>query len=165
MTTIETTEVFDAIRRGYSDFANASDEEILDYFDAVDANALTGHISNIKGILFEQEYVEALKNEGINAELFETTNHPDSDISVFDENGNVIETLQLKATDDPNYISKTLETLPDDVTMVVTSEVADSFSKEVVDSGISDTLLEEAVSDAIVPVSPISIIGWFFGIF
>ena len=162
---ITDTDVFDAVRRGYGDLSDAGDEEILDYFEAADADALAGHLNNIKGILFEREYASTLQENGIDARLFDTTNHPVSDIAVYDDEGDIVETMQLKATDDAGYISETLETLPDDVTVVATSEVADSFGDEVVDSGISDALLEEAVADAILPISPISMIGWFFGLF
>jgi hypothetical protein len=35
----------------------------------------------------------------------------------------------------------------------------------VIDSGISDTVLEEAIGDVIMPISPLSVVGWFFGVF
>ena len=157
--------VFEAVRRGYSDLAEASDEEILDYFAAEDPEALAGHLNNVKGILFEQAYLDELHEEGVDAELFEATNHPVSDIAVHDESGMVAEELQLKATDNSSYISETLETLPDDVELVATTEVADHFGDEVIDSGISDALLEEVVADTLVPIRPISVIGWLFGFF
>ena len=47
------SEVFEAIRRGYNDLENATDDEIIDYFENSSSEELTGHISNIKGILFE----------------------------------------------------------------------------------------------------------------
>jgi len=164
-TEITDADVFEAIRRGYTDLADASDEEILDYFEAVDGASLQGHIGNIKGILFEQEYVKQLQETGVDAQLFEETNHPESDIAIYDEDCEMIEELQLKATQNPSYIDETLQELPEDITVVTTSEVADRFGDEVVDSGISETLLEESISETINPISPFSVIGWCFGVF
>ena len=163
-TIIEESEVFDVVRRGYNNLSNASDEEILEYFEAVDIESLSGHVGNIKGMLFEHEYAEQLQAEGIDARVFEQTNHPLSDIGIY-ENGELVNELQLKATQNPSYIDETLSELPSDIAVVTTSEVADSFSDEVINSGISETLLEESVSEVIMPISPLSVIGWCFGVF
>jgi len=165
MNTVSSEEVFEAVRRGYGELAEASDQEILEHFSAVDAESVQGHLNNVKGILFEEEYLDELHGEGVDAELFEATNHPVSDIGILGDDGEVLHELQLKATDNAHYISETLETLPEEVDLVATTEVADAFGEEVIDSGISDTLLEEAVGEVLFPVSPVSVIGWFFGIF
>jgi hypothetical protein len=54
-TDISEEEVFEAIRRGYNDLENATDDEIINYFENSNSEELAGHISNIKGILFENE--------------------------------------------------------------------------------------------------------------
>ena len=164
MAEIAREEVFEAIRRGYGDLENASEDEILEFFQAKDIESLSGDINNIKGILFEQEYARDLQEDGVDARLFEETNHPVSDIGIF-EDGEMIEELQLKATSNPSYIEETLGEMPEDVAVVTTSEVAEHFDGEVIDSGISDTVLEEAIGDMIIPISPLSVVGWFFGIF
>jgi hypothetical protein len=164
MAEIVKDEVLEAIRRGYSELQNASEDEILEYFQAKDVESLSGDISNIKGILFEQEYARDLQENGVDARLFEETNHPISDIGIF-EDGIMVEELQLKATSNPSYIEETLNEMPEDVTVVATSEVASNFEDEVIDSGISDAVLEEAIEEVIMPISGISILGWFFGIF
>ena len=57
-----------------------------------------------------------------------------------------------------------------DLAIVTTSEVAAAFDPGIVtDSGITDASLEQAVGetlfdDVVNPVSPLSIIGWFFGL-
>ena len=77
--------------------------------------------------------------------------------------------LQLKATDSVSYINVTLEEHPD-VAIVATSEVAAHFDSEmVIDSGISEAVLEDAVAETLLgevvnPVSPLSVLGWFFGL-
>ncbi len=155
---IEEQEVFEAVRRGYNDLSDATDNEVIDYFADIDDESWTGHMSNIKGILFEQEYVDKLGDEGVEAALFEHTNHPDTDIQIF-EDGSVVEELQLKATDSVSYISSTLTENPD-IAIVATTEVASSFETEmVIDSEISNVVLEEVIVDTIVPISPFGF-GW-----
>jgi len=161
---IEQSEVYDAIRRGYSNLANADEATIDAYFSSVDSESISGHIGNIKGILFEQEYAEQLQENGVDAMVYEETNHPLSDIGIY-EDGELVEELQLKATQNPSYIDETLAELPEDISVVTTSEVAEDFGDEVINSGISETLLEESVSEVIMPVSPFSVIGWCFGVF
>lgn len=160
--------VFDSVRRGYNQFEQASNDEIVAYFDAVDPDSMGGHISNIKGILFEQVYVDQLSEQGVEASVFAATNHPGVDVSVFDDSGLATE-LQLKATDSVAYINTTLADNPD-ITIVATSEVASGMNNElVINSGIEDVALENAVSEtlldeAISPVNPLSMVGWLFGL-
>ena len=155
---IEEQEVFEAVRRGYGDLSDATDGEVIDYFADIDDESWTGHMSNIKGILFEQEYVDMLGEEGVEAALFEHTNHPDTDLQIF-EDGSVVEELQLKATDSASYLTSTLAENPD-IAIIATTEVASGFDTDmVIDSGISDAVLEEAIVDSIVPVTPFGL-GW-----
>ena len=146
---ITNEEVFEAIRRGYNDLANASDEVIIEYFEGLDAESLQGHISNIKGILFEEEYVDILSSQGVDAEMFEETNHPISDIAIY-EDGEVIEEIQLKATDSVSYINETLAENPD-IDIVATSEVASKFedNAKIIDGGIENEELKDGIVDTL----------------
>ncbi|OEE74112.1 hypothetical protein [Vibrio genomosp. F6] len=189
---IAQSSVFDAVRRGYNELELASNDEILDYFSDVIPDAMSGHISNIKGIVFEQEVVTALNEQGMDAMLFEATNHPVSDIALMSD-GDIAAEMQLKATDSVAYINETLAENPD-IPIIVTSEVANCFdSAMVIDSGIDNVALDEAVSevltgeianhvgesvasdvaseglaelvaDVALPISPIGIIGALFGL-
>jgi len=165
---IDSDSVFDAVKRGYSELDQASNSEIENYFADINPEAMVGHIGNIKGILFEQQYVEALEETGIQAKVFEATNHPTVDIAIF-ENGEVINELQLKATNSVAYIHTTLEEHPD-IPIVVTTEVAQHFqSKLIIDSGIEEALLELAITDTLVdevvnPFSPLSLVSWLFSL-
>ena len=165
---IEDYEVFDAVRRGYSDFEYSDDNEIRNYFADIDADSAMGHVSNIKGILFEMEYVDTLAAKGIEAEIFEATNHPVTDIMIMD-GLEVVDEMQLKATGSVTYINETLEAHPD-VPVVVTTEVAASFDTDmVIDSGIENAALEDAVTSTLIdevvnPVSPVSVFFWLFGL-
>ena len=140
--------VFDAVRRGCTDLQEASPQEICEYFSTLNAAAFAGHVNNIKGIVFEQEVVEALNDSGLTAGLFAQTNHPDTDIFVLDESEAIID-FQLKATDSIQYISSTLEDNPD-IPIIATSEVAAHFSNDVVlDSGLSNEELTDLVTDTL----------------
>ena len=100
--------------------------------------------------------------------MFELTNHPGADITIF-EDGEVINELQMKATDSMSYISTTIEENPD-IAIVATNEVASAFgSAMVIDSEIENAVLESSVletltDDAVNPVSPLSILGWLIGL-
>ncbi|AEX22831.1 hypothetical protein [Vibrio sp. EJY3] len=189
---IAQSSVFDAVRRGYNELELASNDDILDYFSDVDPDAMSGHISNIKGIVFEQEVVTALNDQGMDTLLFEATNHPVSDIALMSD-GDIAAEVQLKATDSVSYINETLAE-NSDIPIIVTSEVADSLdSTLVIDSGIDNVVLDDTVSEVLtgeifnnvgesvasdvvsegladlvgdiaLPISPIGIIGALFGL-
>ena len=165
---IAPSEVFEAVQRGYNELETASNAEIIDYFSSIDDEAVAGHVSHIKGILFEQEYLDLLEVQGIEAQVFEATNHPVTDIAIMDGD-DVVHELQLKATDSSSYIDATLEEHPD-IEIVATTEVASGFDADLVtDSGIEDAALEQAVTDTMFdevvnPISPISVIGWLIGL-
>jgi hypothetical protein len=165
---INPAEVYDSVRRGYSDLSGLSDGEISNYFSEIEGSSVSSHVSNIKGILFEQQYVDGLAAQGIHAEVFEATNHPVVDVAVY-SGDEIVNELQLKATESASYINTTLAENPD-VPIVVTSEVAaDIDSDMVIDSGISEATLEDAVSDTLMdevvnPISPLSLITWALGL-
>jgi hypothetical protein len=106
--------------------------------------------------------------KGIEAEIFEATNHPVTAIMIMD-GLEVVDEMQLKATGSVTYINETLEAHPD-VPVVVTAEVAASFDTDmVIDSGIENAALEDAVTCTLIdevvnPVNPLSVLGWLFGL-
>ncbi|RLA80884.1 MAG: hypothetical protein DRG78_10145 [Epsilonproteobacteria bacterium] len=149
---IERDEIFEAVRRGYSELENSTNSEILEYFSLSSANELKGHISNIKGILFEQEVQDKLNSNDIESNIFEKTNHPDSDLQIL-ENGFVVEEVQLKATNSTSYINEALAENPNNL-IIATTEVANTIGKEqVIDSGISNEELRNSVIETIRPES------------
>jgi len=162
---IQEEDVFDAVRRGFNDLEELSNDEIFEYFENIEPESISGYASNIKGILFEQEYVEKLELEGIHAEMFEATNHPLTDIAIF-EDGEIVNELQLKATESVSYINAALKENPD-IVIVATSEVAQKIGSDmVIDSGIEEAVLESVISDTLFPISPIGIgIGLLTGFF
>lgn len=161
-------DVFEAVRRGYNSLEYASADEIEAYFSAVDTESVVGHASHIKGILFEQEFVESLMADGVEASLFEATNHPVTDVMVFGGLDGVSE-LQLKATDTLSYVTGAMQDDPD-VLFAVTSEVASEIGPDIlIDTGISNTALESAIEDtlfdeALSPFGAFSLLRFLIGI-
>ena len=186
--------VFESVRRGYNELEDADNHEIISYFEDIEPDAMIGHISNIKGIVFEQEVVNALNEQDLDAMMFEATNHPFSDIALMSE-GDIATEIQLKATDSTSYINETLE-LHSDIPIISTSEVALQIDNPlVIDSGLDNESLGQAVTDVLsggslidtasevgsdvvseglvevigesllpIPISPIGIIAACFGI-
>ena len=155
-------DVFDAVRRGYRELESASRHEITAYFDAIETTDILGHSNHIKGILFEQEYVDALETSGIAASLFEATNHPGTDVMLFGGIDGTTE-IQLKATDSVSYVTGAMEEDPE-IVFAVTSEVAAQIGADVViDAGIENAALESAVADTLFEeaVSPFGALSLF----
>lgn len=161
-------DVFDAVRRGYSSLAEAHPDEITEYFSHIDDQSVIGHVNNIKGILFEQAYVEDLASQGVEAALFEAVNHPVSDVLVFGDL-DVVTELQLKATDSASYIADAMMDDPES-TFVVTSEVVAHFASDVVvDAGIENAALESVVEETLFsevfnPFSAFSVLRFLLGV-
>ena len=158
-------DVFESVRRGYSELESRTESEILDYFSGIDIEEQMGHVNNIKGILFEKVYVDKLAVNDIEAQVFEATNHPVTDIAVLDD-GIVINELQLKATDSVGYINATLEQNPE-IEIVATTEVASVMDSEmVIDSEITNSSLEDSVTDTLFSdsINPVSPLGWLLGL-
>lgn len=145
-----TPSILDAIRRGYPELQESQPSEIIDYFNELNEDSFGGHVSNIKGIFFEQILVDDLQKNGVQAFLFEHANHPDSDI--FIDATLEIDPLefQVKSTDSVSYISSTLEDNPD-IPIITTSEVASHFDDNsiVINSGVSNEDLTDATTDAL----------------
>lgn len=140
--------VFDSVRRGYTELEYASPNDINQYFDDIEPEAMIGHISNIKGIVFEQQVTDALNEQGLDVLMFETTNHPVSDIAIMSD-GDITAEVQLKATDSTSYINETLAEYPD-IPIIATSEVANNIDNAmVIDSGISNEALTQTVTETI----------------
>jgi hypothetical protein len=140
--------VFDSVRRGYNDLGTASNDDIIAHFDTIDPDAMVGHVSNIKGIVFEQQVVDALNEQGVDSVMFEETNHPITDIAIMSD-GDIAAEMQLKATDNVSYINETLAEHPD-VPIIVTSEIADKMDHPmVIDSGIDNAELTHAVTETL----------------
>ena len=131
------------IARSRSDLddMSASIAEIDDYVDSFEADPerLGGLLSNIKGIHRELEVCDQLNesNDEIFYRLAPETNNPDADIYGYDAEGNVVQQIQVKMTEDPEYIRTTLQDLPEGVQLISGVEMAAEFPGQVLDVGLS----------------------------
>lgn len=145
---MQTELIFDSVRRGYSELESAGNQQIIDYFADLSPDAMAGHISNIKGIAFEQDVVRRLAQGGIDASVFEATNYPVVDIAIWND-GDIAMEAQIKATDNVSYINATLDAHPD-VPIIATSEVANAVEDpNVIDGYLSNEDLTLAVESAL----------------
>ena len=132
-----------AIARSRSDLddISASIAEIDDYVDGFEnaPERLSGLLSNIKGIYGELEVRDQLNesNYGIFYCLALDTSNPDVDIYGYDAEGNVVQQIQVKMTEDPEYIRTTLQDLPEGVQLISGVEMAVEFPGQVLDVGLS----------------------------
>ena len=136
-----------ALRRSAKKFEDASIEEIGEILDSYDENQIPGLVNNVKGILFELEFVEIENNDGdsIFAYQFEQTNYPTYDIQLIDEQTGATEEIQLKATSSASYVKNWMDEHGENI--VVTDEVAEELGLDVV--GINNEELEVRVEDFI----------------
>jgi hypothetical protein len=119
-------------------------------------DALQGAVNTAKGKYFEYLVVEKLNQgiqvgplmleEGQRAVLASSMTQPGWDLQIVDEQGLVVEYLQLKATDSIGYIKSALDRYPD-IQILATGEVG--HSGLVLDSGISDQALRDQVSEGV----------------
>ncbi len=133
------------LRRSAKKFEDASVEEIGEILNSYDDNQIPGLVNNVKGILFELEYVEIENSDGdsIFAYQFEQTNYPTYDVQLIDEQTGEIAEIQLKATNSASYVKSWMDEHGDNI--VVTDEVAEELGLEGV--GISNEELEVKVED------------------
>lgn len=144
----------------------AQTETFSDAVARMSSDELVGLVSGVKGKLFELELVDHLNSgglpDGYHAEIAGSATQPGWDIRVLDENGQVSELLQAKATESAQYVQEALQRYPD-IDVTTTTEVhaqlvALSLAENVHDSGISEAVLQAKVeaaaqSDAVLDAS------------
>jgi hypothetical protein len=118
-----------------------------------DSEAVAGVVNGIKGKLFEVEYLNYLNDghlePGTVAELAADPTQPGWHIVVRNESGQMLEHLQLKATNNLTYIKQALANHPE-IDVVGTHEVFQHFNDpelqaHLIDSGIDNTHLSQLV--------------------
>ena len=132
----------------------------MDFQEAVhnmDDDQLTGFINGIKGKLFEMRYTDYLNDghlpTGYHAELAQSATQPGWDIAILNDEGQINDTLQLKATESVDYIEHAFERYPY-IDIVSTDEVYSQvtmgdMADHVIDSGISDEELTHYVQEVV----------------
>ncbi len=106
-------------------------ESIRDYLGELSDAQIGGVVSNVKGILHEMEYVriENADGDSVTAALFPSTNHKDFDVVITDGLTGETKEIQLKATDNSDYVQQWLDGHPEGE-IQVTQEVADELNLE-----------------------------------
>jgi len=149
--------VVEALRRSNNALDYASLTDLADYLNTLDQNQLEGLAHNIKGIYHELKYADNINNlnNGISAELYEHNNHAGADIMLKDSStGELINEVQLKATDSSGYIAQHYTHYPD-IDVVATSEIAESLD-HVQSSGLSNQELTRTIEEQFAQLSDIS---------
>jgi hypothetical protein len=122
-----------------------------------DDAALAGIVNGIKGKLFEIEYVDWLNEghlpTGAVAELAANPTQEGWDVAIKDSHGQIIDHLQLKATESLSYIKEALAAHPD-IDIVATHEVfahldGSRFDNHVTEAAFSNGQLTEHVQEQI----------------
>ena len=115
---------------------------------------LSGLANGAKGKYFEVLVAEKLNagesvggiqlGPGENAGLFESPIHPGSDLYIINDAGEIVEEIQLKATESLGYVKEALEKYPD-IPVMVPQELSDAAAihDNIVSADISDELLED----------------------
>ena len=139
--------VLSALRRSSGNFADASIKDIAEILRDYNPSQVAGLVNNVKGILFELEFVQIENSNGdsIFAYQFENTNHPAYDIQLINQQTGSIEQLQLKATGNLSYVRSWIDEHGDNI--VVTDEIAERLGFDPV--GISNNQLEVRVESFI----------------
>ena len=135
--------VLDAIRRGNTELANASEAEISNYLAEMSPEQLRGVANNVKGIYHEMMWVDEYNRTHTEsfAIMPEATNNPGADVLIVSrDTGDVIQRIQLKATSDPSYVSEHLSRYPN-IDIAATTEASGAVN--VADSGFSNRELTE----------------------
>lgn len=118
-----------------------------------------------KGKYFEYMVVDRLNSgeavgdlylpRGYSAQLAESMTQPGWDMRIVDENGGVVELLQMKATESVGYVQDALERYPD-IRILATDEAADHLGDNVmvIDANMSEQDLAEAVDQTLHDLAP-----------
>lgn len=124
-----------------------------------------GITSAAKGKYFEYLLVERLNagesvgdlylSQGHRAEIADSMNQAGWDVRLVDEDGRVVELLQLKATESAGYVRGALDKYPD-IRVVATDEAADGLADNamVIDVNVSERELASAIGKTLNDLDP-----------
>jgi hypothetical protein len=123
---VESQLILAALRRANNHLTTASEAQLSDYLDDLNDAQLKGLANNVKGIYHEELWVHQYNETHVDtyAELYGDTNHPGADIQIKSSSTHeVVDEIQLKATDNVSYVNEHLERYPD-IDLQVTNETA-----------------------------------------
>jgi hypothetical protein len=144
-----------AYAAAYPDLSDAM--SLQERLRGLEGAELQGLVSGIKGKLFEHQYVgylnEGVLPDGYRAVLAESATQPGWDFRIEGPNGEIVEVLQAKATESSAYVIEALRAHPE-IDVVTTEEVyghlvMSGVSEGIVNSGISNSTLEQALGEVV----------------
>jgi len=117
---------------------------------------LQGAVNSAKGKYFEYMVADRLNrgmqvgplklSDGQTAELATSPTQPGWDLRIVDSHGDVVEYMQLKATDSVAYVRLAIERYPD-IQILATEDVA--YGADILNSGLSNGAINDQVLGAI----------------
>lgn len=121
-------------------------ESVQTYLDGLSEEQITGVVSSVKGILHEMEFVKIENSDGdsITAAMFPETNHKGFDVVMNDSSTGDTWEIQLKTTDNQEYVQEWLAKYPDGE-ILLSEEIASAMGLE--SSGFSNQELTGRVED------------------
>ena len=127
----ESTEQDQAVLAAFRRYSGETQDidSVRDYLNALSENQIAGVVSNVKGILHEMEFVSLENSDGdsVTATMFPETNHKGFDVVLNDyETGESWE-IQLKTTDNTDYVKEWMDKYPDGE-ILVSEEIASELS-------------------------------------
>lgn len=134
----------------------AANESFADAVGRLPPEDLPGLVAGIKGKLFELQFVDYLNDgnlpDSVSASLAESSTQRGWDIQIVDQQGQVLELLQAKATNSAAYVREALERYPG-IDVVTTQEVyaqltALGLAEQVRGSGINEAALQQLLDQA-----------------
>lgn len=147
---IESHLMLDALRRSRTDLSSASEHDLGEYLRAQPQETLKRVAENVKGIYHELAWAEHYNatHSGSYAEVFESTNHPGSDVMIRDAiSHEPLDEIQLKAVDSTGHVYEHIHRYPD-IPVAATDEIADRMVDEnVIRSGYSNESLRATTYD------------------
>jgi hypothetical protein len=138
-------------------FPNLEINDVANY----SGESLEGLITAWKGKLFEVKVRDDLNNgetvgnlhleNGQIAVLADSPTQPGWDLAIMDENGYVVDELQLKSTDLISYVENSAERYPD-ISILATSEVEGALSQyaEIIPTDFSNQQIGDELTNAVV---------------
>ncbi len=127
----ESTEQDQAVLAAFRRYSGKTQDidSVRDYLNALSENQIVGVVSNVKGILHEMEFVSLENSDGdsVTAAMFPETNHKGFDVVLNDyETGESWE-IQLKTTDNTDYVEEWMDKYPDGE-ILVSEEIASELN-------------------------------------
>ena len=145
---LATTEVDEAVLAAFQRYSSETQDldSVQEYLENLSETQITGVVSSVKGILHEMEFVKIENSDGdtITAAMFPETNHKGFDVVMNDSSTGETWEVQLKTTDNQDYVEDWLSKYPDGE-ILLSEEIASEMGLE--SSGYSNEELTGRVTD------------------